>query len=70
MAQITMNAGKYDRLARVTLGALLLAYGLVVMGTLGIVLAIIGLVPLLTGLAGWCPLYAVLKFNTCSKDDA
>jgi hypothetical protein len=22
-------------------------------------------VPLLTGLVGWCPLYAVLGFNTC-----
>jgi len=26
----------------------------------------IGVLPLLTGLVGWCPPYALLGFNTCS----
>jgi hypothetical protein len=25
----------------------------------------VGVVPLLTGLIGWCPLYSLLGFNTC-----
>ena len=27
---------------------------------------LLGLVPLLTGLMGWCPPYALLGINTCS----
>jgi hypothetical protein len=41
----------------------LIASGLAVWGWLG---ALIGLVPLATGMAGWCPLYALFKINTCS----
>ena len=26
----------------------------------------LGIVPLLTGLVGWCPPYAMLGFNTCA----
>jgi cadmium resistance protein CadD (predicted permease) len=25
----------------------------------------LGLIPLATGLIGWCPLYTVLRINTC-----
>jgi hypothetical protein len=60
------NLGKLDRTLRVALGVVLITYGLVTMGTLGIVLAIVGLVPLATGLMGSCPLYTVCKFNTLS----
>ena len=28
------------------------------------ILGIVGFVPLLTGLVGWCPLYTVFKFRT------
>jgi CRP-like cAMP-binding protein len=34
-------------------------------GTIG-VRGYIGVVPLLTGLIGWCPPYAILGFNTCA----
>jgi hypothetical protein len=27
----------------------------------------VGVVPLLTGLMGWCPPYALLGFNTCKR---
>jgi hypothetical protein len=33
-------------------------------GGLGLALMVIGLIPLLTGLVGWCPLYALFKFGT------
>jgi len=39
-------------------------------GNWGIVLGVIGLVPLITGLTGWCPLYSVFKISTCKIKDA
>ena len=30
----------------------------------GVILGIVGFVPLLTGLVGWCPLYSVFRFRT------
>lgn len=30
--------------------------------------AYLGIIPLLTGIVGWCPPYALLGFSTC-KDD-
>jgi hypothetical protein len=38
----------------------------VVSGGWGVVLMVIGIVLLLTGLVGFCPLYALLKFSTKS----
>jgi len=32
--------------------------------------AYLGLIPLLTGLVGFCPLYAILKINTCGAPPA
>lgn len=32
--------------------------------------ALLGIVPLLTGLAGWCPPYAIFGINTCKVDKA
>ncbi len=59
------NEGTVDRVARVTLGVVLLIVGFgVIGGTGGTILGIVGLVPLLTGLAGWCPLYSVFGFRT------
>jgi hypothetical protein len=61
-----MNEGTADRVIRVVAGIVLLAlgWGEVVTGTLGTVLKVLGFVPLLTGLIGWCPLYAVAHFST------
>ena len=33
-------------------------------GTGGTILGVVALVPLLTGLSGWCPLYSLLGFRT------
>lgn len=56
------NVGGIDRTLRIVLGIVLL--GLTLTGTIG-VWGWIGVVPLLTGLAGNCPLYSVLGFSTC-----
>ncbi len=61
-----VNEANWDRIARVVLGAVLLAlgWGNVVTGGLGLAFKIVGFVPLLTGLIGWCPLYAIFGFKT------
>jgi len=60
-----INEASWDRIARVIVGGVLIALGLgVVDGGLGIFLAVFGLIPLLTGLVGWCPLYSVFGFRT------
>lgn len=57
------NEGTVDRALRVIAGLLLI--GLAATGTVGL-WGWIGLVPLATGLIGWCPAYTLLGMNTCS----
>ena len=57
------NEGTIDRALRVAVGILLLA--LTLTHTIGM-WGWIGVVPLLTGAIGWCPLYTVFGINTCS----
>lgn len=59
------NEGRMDRGIRIVVGIAMLAAGWYVGGTMGITLGVIGLIPLLTGLIGWCPLYAMFNINTC-----
>jgi len=56
------NVGSIDRSARIVVGL-----GLVGAAVAGVVPAwgYIGLVPLATGLMGWCPAYPLLGINTC-----
>ena len=56
------NVGGIDRMVRITLGVVLVA--LAATHTVG-VWAWLGLVPLATGLLGWCPPYGLLGINTC-----
>jgi len=56
------NEGTVDRALRVIAGLLLI--GLAATGTVGL-WGWIGLVPLATGLIGWCPAYTLLGMNTC-----
>jgi membrane protein implicated in regulation of membrane protease activity len=57
------NVGGIDRIIRIILGVVLV--GLTVTGKVG-VWGWLGVVPLATGLIGWCPPYAILGFSTCS----
>lgn len=57
-----INEGKLDRALRVIVGLVLIA--LVFIGP-KTPWGWVGVVPLLTGLIGFCPLYTVLGLNTC-----
>jgi hypothetical protein len=61
-----VNEAGWDRIARIALGIVLLFLGWsgAVAGGWGTFLKFIGFVPLITGLAGWCPLYAIFRFRT------
>jgi hypothetical protein len=63
---ISINEAGWDRIARVLLGLVLLVlgWGNVVTGSWGVAFKILGFVPLLTGLIGWCPLYSLFKIRT------
>lgn len=56
-----LNVGGIDRILRVVAGLALVAWA--VLG--GPVWAWIGVVPLATGLVGFCLLYPMLGLNTC-----
>jgi hypothetical protein len=56
------NEGTLDRTLRILAGLVLIALVFVGPKT---PLGWIGLVPLVTGLIGWCPLYALFGLNTC-----
>ena len=58
------NVGKTDKALRIIVGIILLALFFVLEGSARW-LGLIGLVPLITGLVGWCPAYAMIGVNTC-----
>lgn len=57
------NVGGFDRILRIVVGLVLIA--LVFVGPHW-PWGWVGLVPLLTGLIGWCPAYSLLGVNTCA----
>ncbi len=64
---MTANEGTLDRTIRVVLGIALVAVALV--GP-KIPWGFIGVVPLLTGLVGFCPLYRLVGLSTCRTAQA
>jgi Inner membrane protein YgaP-like, transmembrane domain len=60
---MTRNEGMVDRVLRIVLGLALLSLIFVGPKTW---LGLIGLVPLATGLVGFCPLYRVVGVRTCA----
>jgi hypothetical protein len=50
------NMGQKDRVVRAFLGVILLIYGIIFQNLVGIV----GLIPVVTAIIGYCPLYEVL----------
>ncbi|MBE0407058.1 YgaP family membrane protein [Psychrobacter sp. AOP22-C1-22] len=58
-----MNIGSTERLLRIIVGVVIIGLGLYFQSWWGV----IGLVPLLTGLFRFCPLYRVLGMNTCKR---
>ncbi|NOT86775.1 MAG: DUF2892 domain-containing protein [Lysobacter sp.] len=58
------NVGSADKIVRIVLGLGLLSLLFLLEAPMKY-FGLIGLVPLLTSLMGWCPLYTLLGMNTC-----
>jgi hypothetical protein len=61
------NEGTADRVIRIVIGLALLSLTLVGPQTLW---GYVGIVPLATGLFGFCPLYRIIGVNTCGLPTA
>ncbi len=55
------NVGTTDKVIRVILGIVIIALGFYYKSWWGAV----GIIPLLTGTIGWCPLYLPLGLSSC-----
>ncbi|MGP5010613.1 YgaP family membrane protein [Psychrobacter glacincola] len=58
-----INIGSTERLLRIIAGVVIIGLGLYFQSWWGV----IGLVPLLTALFRFCPLYKMLGMNTCKR---
>ncbi len=58
------NVGKVDSVIRFILGLVIIGLGLIYKNWWGL----IGLIPIVTAVLHWCPLYLPLKINTRGKE--
>ena len=64
-----LNEASWARIAQVIAGIALMGIGVLALsGSWGWALAASGLVLLATGMVGWCPIYATLRFGTRKSD--
>lgn len=63
---MTANVGIIDRILRVIVGLALIALALGYIPGYQSVWGWVGVVPLVTGLFGTCPVYGLFGVNTCS----
>ena len=59
------NVGSLDRLLRLIVGAVIIVWGVYSESWWGLV----GIVPLMTGLLNWCPIYLPLSLSTIKRSD-
>ncbi len=65
----TRNEGTFDRVLRTVLGIALLAIAIFALANVWQwVLGAVGLILIITGLVGFCPLYRLVGLNTCAVD--
>ncbi len=67
---ITKNVGRVDQVLRIIAGIILLSLAsMAFIGpqTIWAYLGFIGLIPLITGIIGYCPPYKLLGINTCKN---
>ena len=57
------NVGRVDRWIRIGIGVVLLSLVVFLSGGIRWI-GLIGLIPLVTGLVGYCPIYSILKMKT------
>lgn len=63
----TTNEGNFDRVLRVVIGTALIAWFFLDQGAgFWHYAKLIGIVPLLTGVFGTCPVYSILGVSTCA----
>ena len=60
------NVGKKERLIRLPAGLALIFFGAVWAG----VLALVGVVVMVTAMIGWCPVSALLGFSTAGREES
>ena len=58
-----VNVGKFERIARIIAGLTLFYFGVIASDTTQW-WGLVGLIPILTGVLGWCPAYLPFKINT------
>jgi hypothetical protein len=66
---MTVNEGYLDRALRIIIGLLLIGLAIFKIDLWGWTVGIwgwVGVVPLATGLIGWCPAYSLLGINSCA----
>jgi hypothetical protein len=68
-SQMNVNVGQTDRIIRIVAGLVLLSSVVLFDGGWRWI-GLIGLVPLATGLARWCPAYTLFGMNTCGAKSA
>ena len=68
------NIGVIDRTARIILGlAMISAWFIYPIGSVSMwfaLLPLLGVFPLLTGILGWCPTYALFRTRSCGTDES
>ncbi len=57
------NVGSTDRIIRLLIGLVIIAWGIYD----GCWIGLVGIVPLMTALLNWCPLYIPLKLSTVKR---
>lgn len=65
---MTKNIGNTERVIRIVIGVAVISSAFFGSSDKG-PWYLLGLVPLLTGLMGWCPPYALFGVNTCPKNE-
>ena len=59
------NVGGIDKTVRIIAGVIILSLGIISESLWGL----IGIIPLLTGIIEWCPLYIPFKINSSCKNE-
>jgi hypothetical protein len=56
--------GDQDRLSRIVAGIILVGFAMITGNPIGW----LGIIPLVTGAIGWCPIYEPFGINTCKTE--
>lgn len=59
---MTTNIGSADKIIRIVVGLVLIGWGVYAKSWWGA----IGVIPLVTALLNWCPMYNICGANTCA----